>query len=387
MSRCLAALIFSLLYCHEIPIRRCRIQCGFISNFFWRAIAAPVLSCRLFIVIFSILEFLMRHLRSRRSGFTLIELLVVIAIIAVLIALLLPAVQQAREAARRTQCKNNLKQLGLALHNYHDVYSTLPPGNTGGVVFSGLSVHARILPQLEQVPLFNMINWNSNYLDPSNSAPLNLTLTMFRCPSDNSTRLPGNAGGANNYYYNQGVNILFSGNPAFETTAANQALPAADGLFYRDSSIRLGDITDGTSNTSMFSERKIGDGSASISSPEDTFAPGTYPNTPDEAVSQCNAMDPSNLSFQYPAASVQNVGAPWLYAYHSTTIYWHTNVPNGRSCMFPPGRIMAGASSRHIGGVHTLLADGSARFVSSNIDLKVWRGIGTRSGGEIIGDF
>jgi prepilin-type N-terminal cleavage/methylation domain-containing protein len=339
-----------------------------------------------------------RFPRHRKSGFTLIELLVVIAIIAVLIALLLPAVQQAREAARRTQCKNNLKQIGLALHNYHDVYGTFPPGNTGGASFTGLSVHARILPFIDQTPLYSKIDWSISYL---NQLPevVDAQIPAFQCPSD-TNRLSGPAwsvnsagtrtggpGARNNYYYNQGVQILFSGVPSIETTAANQALPAADGVFARNSSFRLRDMTDGSSNTAFFSEKKSGDGSATISSPEDTFQPGTYPNTPDEALQQCRAIDTSNLAFQRVDPSVQNVGAPWIYSYHSSTIYWHTAPPNDRSCMYPPGRIMTTASSRHTGGVHTLLCDGTVRFVSQNVDLGVWRSIGTRASGEVIGEF
>jgi prepilin-type N-terminal cleavage/methylation domain-containing protein len=324
--------------------------------------------------------------RVKRLGFTLIELLVVIAIIAVLIALLLPAIQQAREAARSSQCRNNLKQIGVALHTYHDAYRTLPPGNSGGLVFEGISVHGRILPELEQTAIFNQIDWNQNYLNPANTAARNSVVPTFLCPSD-TDRLPGTAGGRNNYYYNQGVQILFSGVPSVETNPLNQAMPAADGAFARNSSFRLADLTDGTSNTILFSERKKGDGNAGQSSPEDTFNPGLFPGTPDEALTACRGIDTSNLAFQNPGSSVQNVGAPWLYAYHSTTIYWHTAPPNDRSCMFPPGRIMTTASSRHAAGVHSLLGDGAVRYVSTNIDLNVWRALGTRSGGEQVGEF
>jgi prepilin-type N-terminal cleavage/methylation domain-containing protein len=318
---------------------------------------------------------------TRRSGFTLIELLVVIAIIAILVALLLPAVQQVREAARKTECHDHLHNIGVALHNYEGIFKTLPSGNSGGLTFEGISVHARILPQLELTPLFQTIDWNQNYLHANNSFARNAEVNVFLCPSD-PDRLPGNVGGKNNYYYNQGVNILFSGVPSIET-GANASMPPADGLFFRNSSVRFRDVTDGMSNTAMFSERRKGDGSASIGSREDTLYPGTYPNTPDEAYVQCRTVNVSDLSKQWPSASVQNVGAPWLYAYHSTTIYWHTAPPNNLSCMYPPGRIMSTANSAHPGGVNLLVGDGAVKFVSENIDLQVWRAVGTRAGNEV----
>ena len=317
--------------------------------------------------------------RSRR-GFTLIELLVVIAIIAILVALLLPAVQQVREAARKAQCHDHLHNIGVALHNYEGTYRSLPSGNSGGLAFEGISVHGRILPQLEQKPLYDTIDWNQPYSHVNNTTARNADVEIFRCPSD-AEKMGHVAGGRNNYYYNQGVQILFSGRPSIET-AANATMPAADGVFFRDSSVRFRDITDGLSNTVLFSERKTGDGNAAIGSREDTLYPNIYANTPDEAYNICRVVNVSDLTKQWPAASVQNVGIPWLYAYHSSTIYWHTAPPNGLSCMYPPGRIMTTASSAHAGGVNSLVGDGVVKFASENIDVNVWRGVGTRSGAE-----
>jgi prepilin-type N-terminal cleavage/methylation domain-containing protein len=148
---------------------------------------------------------------SRRRGFTLIELLVVIAIIAILIALLLPAVQQAREAARRTQCKNNLKQIGLALHNYHDAHDCFPFGWGGtrpATGSPGYSAISQLLPFFDQAPLYNTINFSLPLTDPANDVPRRQELPILRCPSDFDNPQP-NAGGAINYMANKGSNHLW----------------------------------------------------------------------------------------------------------------------------------------------------------------------------------
>ena len=302
---------------------------------------------------------------SRRRGFTLIELLVVIAIIAILIALLLPAVQQAREAARRTQCKNNLKQIGLALHNYHDAHRCLPFGQGGTQVkFSALS---QLLPYLDQAPVYNQINFSLDVNDPANDDARTLEIAMFRCPSDFDNTQP-TAGGAVNYVHNKGTDILWQ-------------TPTANGVLYRNSRVRLTDIKDGSSNTAAYSERMLTDGSNGIVSPiADVFLATTNPNTPDEAVSLCEAVDINNLANQFPIF----MGAPWIDGKHG---YQHVNVPNSRSCGFFPTKASMPPSSRHEGGVHLLLGDGAVRFVSENIDRNTWRALGTRQGGEVVGEF
>lgn len=312
---------------------------------------------------------------SRRLGFTLIELLVVIAIIAVLIALLLPAVQQAREAARRSQCKNNLKQLGLALHNYHDTYNCFPIAGVSASV-TPVSAHARVLPYVDQAPLYNLVDFNQTYDHVNNTVPRMTELQVFRCPSDTDT-LPATIGGRNNYYWNAGSGVVMY--PSGQT-----GQPPANGIIEHNRKIKIADVIDGTSMTAAMSEKMTGDGSNGMASPlTDTFRPGTYPNTPDEALQQCNAIDPTNLSMQ----GYSNVGGPWLQHYHSTTQYSHVLPPNGRSCMYPPGRIATTTSSRHVGGVHTLLCDGAVRFISTNVDLGNWRKLGTINGGETVGEF
>jgi prepilin-type N-terminal cleavage/methylation domain-containing protein len=311
----------------------------------------------------------------RRRGFTLIELLVVIAIIAILIALLLPAVQQAREAARRTQCRNNMKQLGLAIHNYHDVYTCFPIADVNGTV-NPVSAHARLLPGMDQAPLFNLVDFNVDHNHPNNNVPRLAQVPAFVCPS-NVDMLPGNLGGRNTYYWNAGSGIVM-----YDSGAAGQ--PPANGVIYHTRKIRFSDVTDGLSNTAAMAEKMTGDGSNGISSPRtDTFRPGTYPNTPDEATQQCNATNVSDLAMQ----GYSNVGAPWLQQYHSTNQYNHVLPPNGRSCMFPPGRISTTANSQHVGGVHLLMGDGSVRFVSDSIHLPTWRALGSVASGETIAEF
>ncbi len=314
-------------------------------------------------------------MKARRSGFTLIELLVVIAIIAILIALLLPAVQQAREAARRSQCRNNLKQLGLAIHNYHDNFNCFPIADVSGGV-NPISAHARLLPSMDQAPLYNLINFNVDHNHVSNDPVRLANVPTFVCPS-NVDALPTTLGGRTTYYWNAGSGIVM-----YDSGMTGQ--PQANGVIYHTRKIRFNDVTDGLSNTGAMAEKMTGDGSNAISSPRtDTFRPGTYPNTADEALQQCNATDVTNLTLQ----GYSNVGAPWLQQYHSTNQYNHVLPPNGRSCMYPPGRIATTANSQHTGGVHLLLGDGSVRFVSENIDTGTWRALGSIAGGEVIGDF
>lgn len=324
------------------------------------------------------------HSKQVRVGFTLVELLVVIAIIGILVGLLLPAVQAAREAARRMQCSNNLKQMGLAMHNYESAHKRFPSGNMVGPSFSvGLSVHARLLPYMEQAAMYQMVDFNFAYNHANNNAARMQKVATFLCPSDNFSQLPTTLGGPNSYYANSGTNIL-AGSPPTLSSDSNFGMPECNGVFYRDSKVRPADIVDGLSNTVAFSERIAGDGNNGISTPiSDTFQPGTYPANADQARRDCLAVNVTDLSKQ----GYSNVGAPWLQAYHSTTLYYHVLGPNERSCMFPPGRIATTAGSRHTGGVMAAACDGSVQFVSSSVDLAIWRALGTRSGGESIAEF
>ena len=312
----------------------------------------------------------------RRRAFTLIELLVVIAIIGILMSLLLPAVQSVREAARRTQCGNNIRQMAIAAHNYESALGFLPPGSKRfNGVNNSISTHAHLLGYIEQSNLYDLVDFKVSYNHANNTTARNVQVLTYLCPS-NVDQLPLGLGGRNNYYGNAGVNILHSGIPDPDPGDPNYGMPRSDGIFFNESRTKFADVLDGTSHTALFSERITGDGSNGISSIEsDTYQPGTYPSTPDEALADANAVDVTDLTKQ----GNSNVGATWLRSYHSTTRYWHVNTPNGRSAMFPPGRIMTTASSHHPNGVQLARVDGSVKFIPETIDLQVWRNIGSRN--------
>jgi len=310
-----------------------------------------------------------------RPAFTLVELLVVIAIIGVLVGLLLPAVQAAREAARRMQCGNNLKQIGLATHNYESTFKCLPAGRSS----QGLSSHAALAPYLEQGNAAEQINFTTTWNAAENALARTFLVATFLCPSDPQATNPLGWGGTT-YRANQGSGILW-GLPPQDPADPNFGMPGPDGVFFLNSFLRFRDIGDGLSNTVAFSEHNQGDFSNAISSKPDTFWPKTTPANADEAFQQCEAIDPSDLQYQ----RVSDVGAPWIYGYHSNTIYFHASPPNKRSCMFPPGRIATTAKSLHPAGVLTARCDGSVAFMTDSVDLSIWRALGTRLANDFVG--
>jgi prepilin-type N-terminal cleavage/methylation domain-containing protein len=294
-----------------------------------------------------------------RKGFTLIELLVVIAIIAILVALLLPAVQQAREAARRAQCKSNLKQIGVAMHNYHDVHRTLPPGfigvdlATGTPNINGMNSFGWgtfILPMLDQGTLYKDFNTKVSLLDPvnnpANEAPSQKLLTAYRCPTDTAQDVwdLGDASGnflitlsSSNYVGHFGTLELED----CEMTPNQQCI--GDGTLYHNSTTRFRDFTDGQSSTFVAGERRSGD-------------PGDFNSTWVGA----------------PANGEEALARILGIADHT---------PNHEDAHLDD------FSSQHVGGCHMLAGDGAVHFVGESIDEGVWKALGTRRGDELVGEF
>lgn len=330
----------------------------------------------------------------RKRGFTLIELLVVIAIIAILIALLLPAVQQAREAARRTQCKNNLKQIGLALHNYESTHSILPAGTFNGVGAGAISNNASpipmILPFIEQGNAYGLFDFNRDLNTHANNlAARQQNMAMFNCPSHPSVPpfvIPGtqcpNGCGTTTYVQSLGNNANYARN---------------NGPFGRRFGARFRDVTDGLSNTAFFGEIRLGPSGGSpttgVLAVTDKFyyntatnlAFGTWDASPTGdtiAVPDCDNAATSNYLYR---------GKQYYRGIVVTTYYSHTLTPNSRrhDCIRGTGvdRGHLAARSYHTGGAQIVLGDGSVRFASDSIDENIWRAVGSKGDGEVIGEW
>jgi len=332
-----------------------------------------------------------------RRGFTLIELLVVIAIIAVLIALLLPAVQAAREAARRAQCTNNLKQIGLGMHNYHSTNDTFPwtsgwvapasPNYGSPQEYLNWSALALMLPSMEQVSIYNSLNFNwglypfQNGTDQLQSTGIYSVINTFLCPSDRGR-------GRNNYRASNGTNYDWhsreSGSGAMvRTNSAGQTERGVAG------------IKDGTSNTIAFVERNRGDGDGAKYTPGDVisgvdisgFPTYVIQNPADQtflintAIPRCNSS--TNGTYDWG-------GWTWAGGEYTNAVINFVLTPNHKSKDCSPwGGVGTGygfftARSWHPGGVNVLMADGSVKFIKDSINPMTWYALATATGGEVI---
>jgi prepilin-type N-terminal cleavage/methylation domain-containing protein/prepilin-type processing-associated H-X9-DG protein len=374
---------------------------------------------------------------SSRRGFTLIELLVVIAIIAVLIALLLPAVQSAREAARRAQCTNNLKQIGLAIHNYHstnDVFplgtsfnevGTVPPPHPG--VWASWGAQALMLGYMEQTPLYNAINFSwgplasgTGTLAGNNSPGINTTVlhtivASFVCPSDpycgsgqqnlNDYASCFGTTGLPLYYWN-GTN----GPPQY-----NQTPSGSTGMFTFALAYGVRHCTDGTSNTLAYAEWLVGDGRGSalggVTPPSryrgnmsaGNSSTGTDPGTIYDAFSNpqtfLNNLQVCTTDFRTTTTGINDMkGWRWGMGASGYSMFNCIQTPNDSQypiggcrmnfeqtgAPWPDASFTIGAASNHPGGCNVLMADGSARFVKNSINRMTWWGLGTKGNGEVI---
>jgi prepilin-type N-terminal cleavage/methylation domain-containing protein/prepilin-type processing-associated H-X9-DG protein len=343
----------------------------------------------------------MSHRSYRPRGFTLIELLVVIAIIGVLVSLLLPAVQSAREAARRSQCTNNMKQYGLALHNYHSTHNSFPMGASRGYYdmwnqtnWCNWSAHAMLLGYLEQQPLYNAANFNwspewANNISYFINSTVNLArVETFICPSDG---ISGRDGWRNNYFVSQGTTTynLFDGQDA-------------TGLFGHHRAYGIQDVTDGTSNTIAMSESLVnrpdkalgikGNGTGQASG---TTTSGRYDGT-DRGLQAVQAdLNICTQRYQTPGQIGNGPGTRWAVGAMGYTIFNTIVPPNGGGtikwsacradcCNQAQHAHWVNAVSNHPGGVNVMMADGSVKFVKDSVAMMTWWALGTKSRGEAL---
>jgi len=325
---------------------------------------------------------LRRRCVGRVRGFTLIEMLVVIAIIAILTGLLLPAVQSAREAARRARCSNNLKQIGLALHAYAGTWDAFPPawiyiqfGNTPPVTALILSPHSRLLPQLDQAALFNAINVSvpsggDGRYEVENATAVRQTLDVFLCPSDPFNR-PA-VFGSNNYRVNMGL-----------CRDCPLSVETAGAFTIRDAG-RLAGFTDGLSNTIAVSEKPVGSADRYSAFRDWLLVPDQDDENASGLVWATRCLQTAGFAIAQPELGS---GRTWFHGEVQYAAFYVLLPPNSRvpdcSSAYAAQAGLFTARSYHPGGVNTLMADGSVRWSGSATAVNAWRALGTRAGNEV----
>ncbi|MDO5552794.1 MAG: DUF1559 domain-containing protein [Planctomycetia bacterium] len=352
---------------------------------------------------------------EQKTGFTLVELLVVIAIIGILIALLLPAVQAAREAARRMQCTNNLKQMGLALHNHHDVRGTFPAGMgpevsttaTGGLTPNDrYSVQFFLLPYMEQTALYESFDQTVRCQGDVNAVAIGTMLRYrapvygFLCPSDENHTACYTGGGDGwpiNYTGNWGT---FASSLKYWDGLFGSPYDLVDGtttLVKKLQATRMASVIDGTSNTSAFTEIILGSkGSAQRPTWDKDCFVVTFPTVPTTGTDQEKRDEATTLFDGYDwqdykaTATWKGRGCVWVSAAPWISGYTHLYPPN-KTCWRADNEVTTGyflqvmpAGSQHSGGANTCLVDGSVRFVNETISPKIWQAYGTIAGGETL---